>query len=127
MIVSFNQAKILANIGYPQDTLHQYKYSDAGSVLELGSSERMYNRGEEWNAPECHDVLEWFRKEKSIPCAVSMDVSGNLGQEDYFGRWRYKRHQFITTTDRTEYFKEYNDAVMETIDKISQVLLNEIN
>ena len=125
MIVTFIQAKLLSQIGYPQDALHQYKYSDTGSILELGSSERMYNSGEEWNAPDCHDVLEWFRKEKSIPCAVSMDVENRLGDEDYFGRWRYIRHGFIVTTDRTECFKDYNDAVMETINKITKLLLSQ--
>ena len=73
-LVTFEQAKKLATIGYPQDKIHQYKCNDVGRVIELGSAERMYNIGEEWNAPTIHEALEWFREVKGIPCNVSLDV-----------------------------------------------------
>lgn len=76
MLVTLQQAKKLATIGYPQDKLHQFKYNDVGRVIELGSAERMYNIGEEWNAPTIPEALEWFREVKGIPCSV------NLYQDD---------------------------------------------
>ena len=70
-LVTLEQAKKLKDLGYRKDTTHQYKYNDIGRLMEHGSSERMYNIGEEWDAPSISEALEWFREEKGICCGVS--------------------------------------------------------
>ena len=73
-LVTFEQAIGLARVGYCQYSIHQYKYNDVGLVIELGSSERMYNTGNEWNAPAVSEALDWFREVRGIECNVSLDV-----------------------------------------------------
>lgn len=113
-IVTFEQAKVLKELGFPQNVKHNYTYASDGQFFNMLSQVAVCI------APTLELVAKWLREEKNIH--IDNNFSEHKGKDVYDCFVHEIGHYIYDDNDMVMYYSTYEEALSAGIDKAIEIL-----
>lgn len=121
-LVTFEQAKALKELGFPQGTTNKFYYKSVDETFDYWDIQQYSTEKDFYAAPVLELVTKWLREEKDIDLWVRPLYSWNAKEGEHKAGYHFEgdwQNETITS------YPTYEEALSAGIDKAIEILKEE--